>query len=280
MNSHRDLLPSLFVLAAVCSPFVYGCGSNGDADLGGPGAAYPDPRVTVRIRSNTASFIHDDDAVGQTPLTASGGIRSLRLYRDAPDLAPVELFHRGATPVEVGYEDGDDTIVAHVEPAALPAGHYELARLVQTHSRFRIAGTMHDGADTFAGTFDDVKVMSDGTLLDGTMRDAGYYEYAFEFQGEKTVTTGEEPVPGWSTTAGAVGVVEDGEWAVYFPIDLTVPEEIDAGTQLIIDVNMYESFRWKDLPGPGYEPRIFDTTPISYEPVVRFGGNAFVMRLE
>jgi hypothetical protein len=236
--------------------------------------------LAIHIHANTAAFQHTDGASGQTASSTRAGVRSLRLLRSPSDPEPLQLFDLGATPVEAGFDDGNDTVVAQVAPGALVAGAYMLARLVITHSRFTIDGTMHVGAAATPGTFDDVLVMSNGTLLDGTLRDAGFYDYVFDAGGQKTAFTGANAaIAGYSTTAGARGVVESGEWAVYFPVALMLPANVAPGSTLTIDVNMYESFRWTDLALAGFTAGVFDTTTTSYEPVVRFGGNSFVATL-
>ncbi|MSP59069.1 MAG: hypothetical protein EXR72_01800 [Myxococcales bacterium] len=249
-------------------------------DIALPDGALPDTapaKLTIHIRANTALFAHTDGASGQTPLSARGGIRSLRLYRQSNDPNPVELFQHGKNPIEVGFNQGDDTVVATIDPKAIPAASYTLARMVQTHSRFRIAGTMHELAKASPGSFDDVLVVSNGTLLDGQLRDAGYYLYLFDAQGQpqKKFTGNNAPIAGYSTTAGATAKVEQGEWAIYFPINLTVAANGPAGSELAIDVNMYQSFRWTDSPLPGNQAGVFDASPLAYEAVVRFGGNRF-----
>ena len=42
----------------------------------------------------------------------------------------------------------------------------------------------------------------------------------------------------------------------------------------------YESFRWQDQALAGYAPKVFDTTPTTYEPVMSFGASAFSLVLE
>jgi len=240
-------------------------------------AAADPAKLAVRIQANQAVFQHADGLSGQTPKAVRGGIRSIRLYRDNNDPNPVELFDYGSNPVEVGYNNGDVTLLAQIEPSKIPAGTYTQIRMVQTHSRFRVDGAYHDAGKDMTGVFDDVLVMTDGTMLDGTMRNAGYFRYVFESsQGDKQEFTGDNGmIAPYSTTAGAVAVVEQGQWAVYFPVQVTVPAQLPSGSALNINVNMFESFRWKDMSGPGFQDGVFDATSISYELVERFGGNEF-----
>ena len=276
------------VCVAVCMGVLGWIASCGGGTSSGPGvngtagqsqdAALDPTKLAVRIRTNTTAFPHADGLSGQTAQRVRGGVRSLRLYHDKNDPSPVELFNFGPNPVEVGYSDGDDTLVAQLDPSKIPQGTYTYVRMAQTHSRYRINGTLHDAGKDMPGFFDDLMVMSDGTMVDGTLRNTGYFSFAFESQaGDKKQFTGDDAlVAGYSTTAGAVGVVEAGEWAVYFPAKLTIPAQIADGSVLTINVNMFESFRWKDSTDDGFLPGVFDATATSHELVERFGGNEFV----
>lgn len=253
--------------------------SAGGESAGGAGGAPGDPEVTVRITANTDPFPHADGLAGQTAIAASGGVRSLMLYKDASDLEPLVVFDHGANVVEVGYDDLSETEVAVVPTSTLVGGTYTIARMSQSYSRYQIAATLHplNGAPV-AGELDNLLVMSDGTMVDGQMRDAGYYEFAFLGGGDSFDTTGEDfPIPIYSFTAGASAVHEQGEWAVYFPVNVELPDDPTLDVELRIDVNLDHAFRWTDLLLLGYELDVFDITEISYEPVIRFGGNHFEM---
>ena len=236
--------------------------------------------LAVHVRANTSTFDHTDGLSGQTTTATKAGIRSLRLLRQQGDPTPVELFDHGANPVEAGYDDGDDTVVARVPAATLVPGHYTLARLVQTHSHFTVTATLHDHGQPYPGSYEDILVVSDATMLGGTLRSAGYYDFKFTDAYGTADTSGSGwPVAGYTTTSGAVAVVEAGEWAVYFPVDLDVAAPPANGSKLFVDVNMYQAFRWVDELAPGYLPGVFDTTAASYEPVIRYGGNRFELTL-
>lgn len=240
------------------------------------------PELTVHIVGVTAPFAHDDLLAGQTATKPAGGIRSLSLLASPDDPAPAVVFAYGEETVEASYADQADTVVGKVGVAAIPSGHYKLARLVQAYSRFEVAATLHEGLAANAGTLSCLAVMGDDTLVDGHVRDAGYYHATFAAPNQ-TPTSFEGttfPIPALSTTAGAVGVVEDGQWVVYFPIDLVWDAGVTSDLTLTITVNMHESFRWTDLLIPGYLPQVFDLTALSYEPVIRFGGNAFEAKVQ
>ncbi len=153
----------------------------------------PSDLVAVRIGATTESYPHADGLSAQTARNVSGGISSLVLFRDADDLAPLVLF-ASEIPVEVGYDDGDDTVLVELEPAELPAGTFTLGRIVQDYSRFTIDATRHEDAEEVAGELEVVQVMSDDTVLDGELRQAGYYEHLFRADGTESAYTGGEGV--------------------------------------------------------------------------------------
>jgi hypothetical protein len=43
---------------------------------------------------------------------------------------------------------------------------------------------------------------------------------------------------------------------------------------------MNEAFRWEDQALPGYANGVYDTTPVSFEPVRRYGANTYTLALE
>lgn len=238
--------------------------------------------LTVRLRATDAQFNHVDGLSGLTPLSASGGIRSLSLLRDQNDIHPAVLFDSGQTATEASFSDGGDTLVGAIPIGDVPPGKYTIARMVQAFSRYSIPATMHDASASTPGELHNLVVMSDSTLVDGGLRDAGYYHYEFTAAGQQPTTfEGDDAiVPAYSTTAGAFAVVEGGQWAVYFPVNLDWSSGLSSPLELVITVNMFESFRWTDVVAPGYLPGVFDFTAVSYEPVVRFGGNEFVSTVE
>jgi hypothetical protein len=251
----------------------------GGSDAGGTDAGLPDAgaaTLTVRLRATTAPFAHADGLSGLTTTHTRAGVRSLELLRSSADKAPQVVLDLGSGAVEVGYDDGDDTVIAKVPAASLATGHFIYARMVQTWSHFQVAATMHQAGAASAGTLDELMVMSNHAQVNGVERTAGHLEYTFT-GGSGTSSGGAEnaPVPVFSTTAGAWAVVENGDWAVYYPVSLDL-SPFATDRELVITVNMDHAFRWTDNAlGVGYLPGVFDIEPPYYEPVVRFGGNAF-----
>jgi len=274
----------LFLLA-ILAPL--GCGSGttaappGEAD--GPDAAVAldapeaiDEAVTIRVQASTDDFAHADGLSGMTALAAGGGVRSLSLLTGALDSDPLTLFDHGAEAVQVSYDHGADTAVAVLDRDRFQPGHYTVARLVQAYSLYEIEATRHDGEAIAEGHLSSVVVMSDQSLVDGEMRDAGYYHAFFRHSDGEIELIGDDlHIAEYSSTAGARAVVEDGEWAVYFPIDLTIEDMPPAGSELVLLVNMNRSFRWIDSLALGFEQGVYDFTPHFCESVVRFGGNQF-----
>lgn len=237
-----------------------------------------EPEVSVIIRATTESFSHADGLEGQTPLFASGGVRSLELLRNEDDDEPLTVFDHDAASVEVGYNHGDETVLAVVPASSLEPGRYRVARVIQRYSRYSIEATHHTVEESVIGELNNLLVVSDGTDLDGEVRDSGYYDYHFDGGDVTFGATGTDGiVADYATTASAYAQIEDGQWAVYFDIDIDIPTEPE-DRELIIEVNMFESFRWTDVSWPGFEEGVYDFTPISYEPVSRFGGNTFDVR--
>jgi hypothetical protein len=220
------------------------------------------------IGASAAPFTFRDGASGQTATHVTSGVRSLTLF--TAEGATWTVFNAGSNDATVGYDGGDST-----ELAGTPVvpGHYVRARLVQDWSKFDIQVALHANGTTTAGALHALQVTSDGTFIEGSEHNAGYYEQTFTGGGMTRHFSGDDaPVPEYSETAGARAVVENGAWSVYFPVDLNV----DAGAgALEITVNMDHAFRWTDVSGNGNRTGVYDIAPPIYEPVVQFGGNRF-----
>jgi len=262
-----------------------GAGAGSEGGAGGVGGQAPEggaaPAITIRFRSSTAPFPHDDGLAGQTPLSHVSGLRKLQLYPSPTDPNPLTVFDFGSDFVEVSYADGADTPVYTVPASTLPQGLYTVARVVHSHVRYEVASTMHVNGQALPGTYQNLQVLSDGTLLDGQLRNHGYYEYVFSTGYVDFPISGDNaPVPEWSETGGFSTKLENGEWGYYFPIELWVTPELTEDVDIVLEVNMHESFRWQDQSEPGFAPGVFDTVPTAFEPVKRFGANDFALSLE
>jgi hypothetical protein len=228
------------------------------------------------MTATTAPFPHSDGLSGQTPVTHTSGLRSYRLFRDKADKQGVTVFDLGKGFVEVSYDDGADTLVAEVPVTSIPEGVYTRAQVVHTHVRYRIKATAHNGGFAVPGEFDNVQVMSDGTTLDGVERQSGYYRYVFQATGASFPLEGQgAPIPTQPDSGGFSVSFVGGQWIYEFPVSFTIDHGTGGVTDVALHVNMFESFRWKDENKPGFLPKVFDVTPTSFEPVLRFGANSF-----
>lgn len=290
----NSISASCFGLLLSLVPLSVGCGRDvevgqlgpgeggsggGDGGEGGGGAGGVDPggaQIHIHFRANTQPFSHADGLSGQTPLSHVSGLKKFELLTDDSDPEPLLVFDYGQEFVEVSYDDGADTVAYSLPAHALPIETYTVARVVHSHVRYRIEATMHNLGLHLPGEFDNLQVLSDDTLIDGELRQAGYYEYEFSTAGQTFPTSGENaPVPEWSETGGFSVKFEDGEWAYYFPVFLPLTPDVPEDVDVVLEVNMFESFRWQDQELPDYAPGVFDTTATSFEPVLRFGANSF-----
>jgi len=250
-------------------------GVEGDSGLG--------PMLHIHVRTNTDAFTHLDGYAGQTSRDAYQGIRRFELLRSADDRDPLVLFDHGDAFVEAGYNDGDDTLVASVPVAGLRPGHYTLGRNVVTHSRYRVDAVMHASGLVLPGEFDNVQVLSEGTEIDGVVRPQSWFRYIFRTGGMDYPLEGTgAPLPTEPTTTGGFTLTFDGGEAAYaYPLDITLDTPTPTeDLHIVMEVNMFEAFRWEDQDLPGYADGVLDSTPIASEPVRRFGANSLDVYLE
>jgi len=258
---------------------------SGGSDTGGgsssQGGGIEGPVVRIHMRATTDVVTHEDGLSGQTPLKHISGIRKLQLFKKKGDGAPVTVFDFGQGFVEASYADGADTVVHTVAATELPEGVYTYARVVHSHVRYSVKATMHANGFHLPGEFDNLQVLSDNTMLDGEVRNHGYYEYLFKTAGMEFPASGNDaPVPEAMEMGGFSITVENGQWGYNFPVTLVVDPNLIEDVDIILEVNMYESFRWEDQELANYAPKVFDTTPVSFEPVKRFGANSHLVYLE
>lgn len=246
-----------------------GCGSTGSSE----GTGQSQPGLTVVIHGSTETFAHDDGLPGQTARGVTAGVRSLTLLDAATNQSFPVLAADPASAVVVSYDNGSNSVLGVVEPSKVVPGHYTRARMVQDWSKFDVDATLHEDVGPTTGTLHVLTVTSNGASLGGQVHDAGYYEHDFIAPNRNEHFTGDDAlVPEHSNTAGAEAIVENGEWAVYFPVDIQVT---DADAELSIRVNMDHAFRWVDFPGPDNQEGVYDIQPPLYEEVTQFGGNRF-----
>ncbi len=288
MKSFSNL--SLLGSVAAVVAFAAGCsGSTVDvggysADAGGAapttdggGTTITGAKVEIHVRASTAAVPHNDGLSGQTPSDQQIGIRSLRLLKDAADKSPLLVFDHGGDAVLAGLNDKDDTVVATVAAKSLAAGRYTVARVGIGYVKYRVNATMHAMSQTVAGTFDNVQVLSNGTVVDGKTFDKGHYSFTFSVGGSPLATQPGEggPVPQIPAGGGISLDVSGDESAYVFPVDVPVDPNVANDVKMIFELNTHENFRWEDQKIAGYAAGVFDVTPTTYEPVMRFGANSF-----
>lgn len=254
----------------------------GDAGVVNPfdGASIPGPKVTIHVKTTTAPFAHQDGFSGQTSRKTKQGVRSFRLLRSAGDPKPVVVFDHGNGFVEAGYDDGDDTVIGIAPVSKLLPGTYTIAQMVVTHSRFRVSSTMHWGGGAYPGEFDCVQALSDRTTLEGAVRSRGWYRYVFTSNGQSVPQEGANaPLPTQPETGGFTMKTSGGETYYELPIAIVVPSGVMGDVTVVLGINMNDAFRWEDQPLAGYTAGVYDTTPISFEPVRRYGANSYTLSL-
>jgi hypothetical protein len=239
------------------------------------------PSFVFHVRATTKPFTQTDGLAGQTATKTKQGIRSLRLLKNATDPAPALVFDHGKDFVEAGYDDGNDTVVGSAKVTAITSGHYTLARIGVTHSKFTVDATAHVAGGAYPGTFDCTQTLSDDVTLDGTTHEKGWFKYIFTTGGMSYPQEGTgAPLP---TTPGTGGFTlhTDGSQAYYeVPFDVTLDGTQKKDMNVVVIVNMDRAFRWEDEPKPGYANGVYDTTATEHEPVRRFGANSFVVTIE
>lgn len=248
-------------------------GAGGAAGVGGSAGA--GPQVFIHLRSETGEFQHNDGLSGQTPIVHKSGIRKFTLYKTDNDPEPWVVFDYAASYVEADYNAGEDTIVAAIAMSELVEGTYLKGRVVHSHVTYTVKSTMHSGATSVPGQFENTQVLSDHTTLDGVEHNQGWFHYEFKTAGMSYPLEGDNaPIPEYTSSGGFSVTNENGEWAYWFPTALVVSPQ-DQDVHVYMDVNMFESFRWQEQSQAGYTDGVFDSTPTGAEPVKRFGANSF-----
>jgi hypothetical protein len=234
------------------------------------------PRVLIKMRGSTAAFTHVDAFSGSTPKKQVVAIRSLLLLRSPTDPNPVQVFDHGAKSVEADLVTGKTIDIASVVAKTLPAGVFTVAKAGVAYVRYTVDARMHSVV-TVDGQYENVQALSDGAVIDGVTKDKGHFRYSFVANGMTYGTLEGEDAPTPAVTgSGGVSLDTSGPQAFYvFPIQLAIDPNITKDHEVMLELNVHESFRWQDQAGLGYAPKVFDTTPSSFEPVMAFGANAF-----
>lgn len=266
--------------AGLLAWILTGCGGGFESEdpsapsADGGGGADADPHVAVVLRATTAPFPHDDALASQTATAVRAGVRSLELIDEAGESWVV--FDATPGNVEVGYDDGTSSELTRLDLGEVRPGRYVRGRMVQDWSRLEVQARLHEAGASTDGVLRILQVTSDGALVEGASLPFGHFEHTFVAPQRSESFEGVWELASHTTTAEAEAFVEDGSWAVYFPLDLEVPAD-EPGT-IEIEVNMDHAFRWEDAPVGVNAPGVYDIAPPLYEAVQQFGGNRFVGR--
>lgn len=274
---------SLALVSYACSGAVDLGGFESDASADGApsmdgGKPVTGPTVEVRLTATQAKIDTMPGTSGQTPLAQTLAIRSLLLYRDASDTAPLVVFDADRTGVDgvaCSVSDKADTSIATVPVSGLVAGKYTRARIGVASVTWSVVGRAHAAGFSFDGRYDTVQVLTKGVTVNGQVREQGYFKTTFTTPGQAPVSsegTQALPIPPQN---GIVKFVQENGAAFYeLPVDLTVDTGVVRDLASIFEVNTYENFRWVDQAGAGYSDGVWDTEGASFEPVVSFGVGA------
>ena len=247
-----------------------GTGTSGTGGAGGEALA----EVRVMLVATTSTYPHDDQLSGQTAQEVTAGVRRLELIDDAG--GSWLLMDESPGNKAVSYDDAAQTELARFPAEQVRPGRYVRGRLIQDWSQFQVTATLHELTESTPGTLHVFQVTSDGASHEGNTYDAGAYEHEFVATGGSSTYQGTLEMPASASTAEADAFVEDGDWVVYFPVDLTV--QGSSGGTIEVEVNMHDAFRWTDVPSLVNEAGVYDIAPPLYEPVQQFGGNRFTVR--
>ena len=238
------------------------------------------PRVTIAVRGSTAPFAHGDAWSGETPKKQLVAIRSLWLLRSPTDPSPVQVFDHGSGAVEADLVSNATTEVASVVAKTLPAGVFTIAKAGVAYVRYSVDARMHSIVSV-DGQYDNVQSLSDGAVIDGVTRDKGWFSYSFSSNGTTygTLDGDDAPLPVVDTNGG-LKLDTSGPQAFYvFPVQVAIDPDVAVDHEVLLELNVHESFRWHDQNAAGYSAKVFDTTPYTFEPVMAFGANAFTLTI-
>lgn len=255
-------------------------GTSGGASSGVVGPE--GPTVTLSLRGSKDVLPHADGLASQTPIKQGVAVRSFWLMKDASDPAPLKVADIGPASVETDLVSGATSDITSVPIKSLPAGSYTIAKVGVAYVRYTIAARLHAGGFPTDGTYDNVEALSDNAIIDGVARKKSWFKSTFNVGGKPVASTENEgaPLPALAESGGMRLETVGSESYYVFPLKVTLDPTYPANMRLVIDVNVHESFRWVDQGAMGYAPKVFDTTPTSYEPVMSFGASAFKVTYE
>ena len=161
-------------------------------------------------------------------------------------------------------------------------GTYTFARVPVAYVKFTVAGTYHTSGVPVAGQFADTISLSAGTLLDGALRDQGWWTDTFLVGSTAEGTaTGEGAAYGQPGSASGIHLDTTHATAAYvFPVSLVVDPQVGHDVTILFTLNTYEDFHWEDETQTGYKAGVFDVSYGAFEPVTQLGANSFSVTME
>jgi hypothetical protein len=253
-------------------------GGTSTTNPSGPGTG----NYIIVLHADQTPVAVDASTSGETPADQRIGFLGLQLLQNTNDPSPLVVANLSA-PVDVGYNDGDDTVIATVPAKNLRAGHFTVAHVPIAYVRFTVAGTFHSTEIAVPGDFSDVIAMANGAMIDGTSRDQGFWETAFSSDGGTTygMQTGEHAVIAQPGASSGIALDNANSPSKYvFSTDLDVDPTIDHDVRVVFHVNTYQDFRWQDSNAAGYTNGVFDVSSSGFETVTQLGANSISTTIE
>jgi hypothetical protein len=250
-------------------------GHVGAGDTGVPvGDGGSGPRVYIRINAEQSPFGTPGPSQ-ETPTDQRVGVLGVTLLKTASDPSPLVALDL-TTPVEALYNAGSSTLLGSVAASDLVAGTYTVVRIPVAYVNFTVGGTAHYGAISLPGDLNDIICLTDGTTLDGAVRDRGWFSSTFTGAGHTYgPTLGEDSAIAQPGSQSHIGLDLSQTVAAYvFPLTLVIPATITHDMEIVFTANTYEDFHWQDQATAGFTAGVFDITATSYEPVTQLGANS------
>jgi hypothetical protein len=208
-----------------------------------------------------------DGLAGQTPAAYEVALSRYQILRSATDPSPALCFDHGKNPV-VAAMDGGDTLVGTCRTRSVPTGLYTHGRTKVDWARYSIDGVYHLGGQAWSGKFTFFRAFSDVTVASRSFR-AGEGTVRFSTLGVEipVVYPPLTSVPGlrFETLAGELSMT----FAYSNPLPILESDQHQHWARFHWMVQ--DGFRWVDASLPGYQPAVWDVSPLSAETVMLYG---------